>query len=200
MPDRSSCSKNRTPPGARGKSGTQSIVLSSSQNTPFLLPVSEVSFFILYAIRTAPESFAGCTCPAADRSRPAASRHPGYWGRVRDSVRTKESGLLTARCDRSGNNAGRVHRNELWHAAIGTGKPGFVGTSVSYPDRRKQGGLMPPLPRHRYFSSVSDTPSTDSFRLTPAVVETRLMTTPFWFFIVSAPAPPARVPSAEAAV
>ena len=78
MPDRLSCSQNRTPPGARGKSGMQSIVLSSSQSTPFLLPVSEVSFFILYAIRTAPESFAGCTCPAADRSRPAARRHPGY--------------------------------------------------------------------------------------------------------------------------
>lgn len=76
---------------------------------------------------------ASSPCPAAHLSRLGARRHPVYRGRARDSVRYKKSGLLTARCDRSGNNAGQVHRNELRHAAIGTGNP-FCGNMFSFPD------------------------------------------------------------------
>ncbi len=73
MPDRLSCSKNRTPPGTRGKSGMQSISLSSSQNTSFLLPVSEAPSSSFTAIRTVPESFVGCSAlPLIDLPRQRA--------------------------------------------------------------------------------------------------------------------------------
>jgi hypothetical protein len=49
---------------------------------------------------------ASSPCPAAHLSRLAARRHPGYRERVGDSGRYKESGFLTARCNRCGNNAG----------------------------------------------------------------------------------------------
>lgn len=145
MPDRLSCSKNRIPPGTQRKSGMQSIDSSSSRKPSFLLPVSE--FFLLHLSRHRDSArirptmhvrslrrrswprrarwlrvLASFTfCPAAHLSRPAACRHPGYRAGVRDSVRYKEPGFLTARRDRCGNNTGRVHRNELQRAAIGTG-------------------------------------------------------------------------------
>lgn len=51
----------------------------------------------------------------------------------------------------------------------------------------------------RYSVRVSFMPSAASLKATPWVVETMLITTPFWFFMVVAPAPPPTVAPAAAA-
>ncbi len=60
-------------------------------------------------------------------------------------------------------------------------------------------GLRTTAAYYDYFS-FRDMPLGASFRLRPFVVENRSITTPFWFFIVVAPAPPTSVPSAVAEV
>ena len=55
-------------------------------------------------------------------------------------------------------------------------------------------------PAYHGYLSFKDMPLGASFRLRPFVVVYRSITTPFWFFIVVAPAPAPRVPSAVAAV
>ena len=49
------------------------------------------------------------------------------------------------------------------------------------------------LVRVDYFATVSRTPEAASFRLAPWVVLVSSITTPFWFFMIAAPAPPATV-------
>jgi hypothetical protein len=51
-----------------------------------------------------------------------------------------------------------------------------------------------------YFSRVSRMPEAASFRLAPWVVLVSSITTPFWFFMIVAPAPPPTVAPAPAAV
>src|SRR5262249_38245807 len=76
---------------------------------------------------------------------------------------------------------------------------GALGEETAAAAARWPSPPAPPRPTDDYCLSLTSTPLAASVSWTPVPVPVSCITTPCWFFIVMAPAPPPRVPPAWAA-